>query len=261
VPLYRGENYSKIGEIRYKRWLRSVWHTGALFLGTIALCTLGLYILHSPGVTSDTRLLDALWNAANTISTLGSLSNLNDAQRAFMIVAMLSLVGVAGYALTSLAGALSREDIEIYLENRRTAKIISKLKGHLILTGFGSTGRIIAEKLRAAGETVVVLDHDPDVSNLATNLGYITVQASISKDGVLEQVNIDDARALIVAVSDPDRMLAATLMARMLNPKLLICTAADSTNRWLIRAGASEVVFRDEVVSKEIATRLEAASK
>ena len=101
MPLYRGGAYSKLGQIRYHQWLRSVWRTVGLFVATIALCTLGLYLLHSPGATPESRLLDALWNAANTISTLGSLSKLNDAQRAFMIVAMLTLVGIAGYALTS----------------------------------------------------------------------------------------------------------------------------------------------------------------
>ena len=95
---------------------------------------------------------------------------------------------------------------------------------------------------------------------MATNLGYITVQGSISKDGVLEKVNTDSARALVVALSDPDRLLAATLMARMLNPKLLIiCTASDTNSPWLVHAGASDVVFHDKLVANEIVTRLKAA--
>jgi len=260
VPLYRGGTYSKLGQIRYHQWLRSVWRTVGLFVATIVLCTLGLYLLHSPGATPEIRLLDALWNAANTISTLGSLSELNDAQRAFMIVAMLTLVGIAGYALTSLVGALSREDIRTFLENRRMERDLSELKGHVILAGFGPTGRVIARRLHAAGETVVVVDRDPDVADVASQLSYLTVQSSISKDGVLEQVNTNEAKALVVTIPDPDRMVAATLMARMLNPSLLIYTLTNSGHEWLTHAGASEVVFSDELLAEEIINRFETAT-
>ncbi len=135
MPLYRSGVSSKLGQSRYHQWLGSVRRTVLVFLATIVLCTLGLYLLHSPGGTPGTRLLDALWNAANTISTLGSLSTLNDAQRAFMIVAMLT-VGIGGYALTSLVGTLSREDIQVYLENKRMEKyddevIVNEVVGRL----------------------------------------------------------------------------------------------------------------------------------
>ena len=118
---------------------------------------------------------------------------------------------------------------------------------------------MIAKQLQAASETVVVVDRDPDVADVASQLGYLTVAGSISKDGVLEQVNTDDAKALLVTIPDPDRMVAATLMARMLNPSLLIYTLTNSGNAWLSHAGASEVVFSDELLAKEIISRFETA--
>lgn len=91
------------------------------------------------------------------------------------------------------------------------------------------------------------------------NVQMVSVQGSISKDAVLEQVHTDHAKALVVTIPDPDRMLAVTLMARMLNPSLLIYAVTDSGNLWPIHAGASEVVFRDELIADDIIGRLKAA--
>ena len=258
MPLYQVGGASQLGEASYRHRLRSIRHTAAGFVATVALCAAGLYLLDSPGETREARLLDALWNAANTISTLGSLSSLNDAQRVFMIVAMLTLVGTAGYALSVMAGTLSNAEIRIYRENRRMQKIISDLSGHTILAGFGPVGRIVAEKLTAAGQTVVVVDRDLDVASAASNLGYFTVQGSIGEDEVLQQVHTEHARAMVVNIPDPDRVLACVLMARMLNAKLLIYGVSESGKPWLLHAGATDVVYGDEVIAEEILKRLKA---
>ena len=44
-----------------------------------------------------------------------------------------------------------------------------------------------------------------------------------------------------------------------MNPDLQIFVVADSTNKWLQHAGASEVVHGDEVIADEIITKIEAA--
>jgi voltage-gated potassium channel len=258
VPLLHVGPGAKLGQARYRDWLRLIRRTVLILLATIAVCASGLYLLSSTGGASGDRLFDALWNTAATISTLGALSPLNDGQKAFMIVAMLTLVGIGGYAITSLTGALSREDIQIYLGNRRMEKIIADLKDHVLLAGFGPVGRIIAAKLKDAKQTVVVIDRDSDVAETASHLGYLTVHGSISQDGVLEQVHTERAKALVVTIPDPDKMVAATLMARMLNPALLIYAVTESGNPWLTHAGASDVVFGDEVIAQEVMSRLAA---
>lgn len=257
--LYQVGGQSQLGEARYRLWRRSMRHTAALFVATVVLCAAGLYLLDTPGHTREARLLDALWNAANTISTLGSLSTLNNPQRAFMIVAMLTLVGTAGYALTVMAGNLSNAEVRVYRENRRMQKIISGLSGHTILAGFGPVGRIVAEKLATAGKTVVVVDRDSDVASEASNLGYLTVQGSIGEDEVLQQVHTEHAHAMVVTIPDPDRVLACVLMARMLNAKLQIYGVSDSGKPWLLHAGATDVIFGDQVIAQEILKRLGAA--
>ena len=90
-------------------------------------------------------------------------------------------------------------------------------------------------------------------------LAYLTVLRAISHGEVLQQVNTDDARAMIVTTPVPDRMLAAILMARTLNPTLLILAITDS-GKWLTHAGASEVVFSDELIAKEVVNRLDVAT-
>ncbi len=212
--------------------------TAALFVATVASCASGLYQLDTPGKTREVRLLDALWNSANTISTLGSLSALNNPQRAFMIVAMLTLVGTAGYALTVMTGNLLNAEVRVYRENRRMQKSISGLSGHTI---------------------VVVVDRDPDVASAASNLGYFTVQGSIGEDEVLQQVHTEHAHAMVVTIPDPGRPLACVLMVRMRNAKLRIYGVSESGKPWLLHAGAPDVVFGDQLIVQEILNRLGAA--
>lgn len=255
MPIFRLQD-ATTSELRYRESMRSFQRTGLVLLATVAICTLGLYLLDSEATATDARLLGALWNAANTISTLGSLSTLNEAQKAFMIVAMLSLVGIGGYALTSLIGILSQEYVQIHRENKRMEKIIAKLEGHMILVGFGDVGRSIAKKLKAAGETVLVVDRDADAAGMASHLGCLVVQGAVSQGGVLEQAATDRAKAIIVSINNRDRMLAATLMARHLNPDILIYVVADTGTQWLRRAGASDIVFADDVIADEVINRL-----
>lgn len=255
MPIFRLQD-ATISELRYRESMRSFQRTALVLLATVVICTVGLYLLDSKATTADARLLDALWNAANTVSTLGSLGTLNEAQKLFMIMAMLTLVGISGYALTSLIGILSQEYVQIHRENKRMEKVIAKLESHMILVGFGDVGRSVAKKLKAAGETVLVVDRDAAAAGMASHLGYLVVQGAVSQDGVLEQAGTDQAKAIIVSIDDPDRMLAATLMARHLNRDILIYVISDSGAQWLMHAGASDVVFADDVIANELINRL-----
>ena len=65
-------------------------------------------------------------------------------------------------------------------------------------------------------------------------------------------MRLETAAALFITLTNPDRKLALTLIARNLNPKLPIVVADDSDAEvsWLPHAGASRVVLVDELVAE-----------
>ena len=81
-------------------------------------------------------------------------------QQVFMIGAMFTLVTVGGYAITTLTGVLSGDDVQAYREYRRVEKKLAKIAGHYVVAGFGVIGRRVANRLRQQGRTVVVVEFD-----------------------------------------------------------------------------------------------------
>ena len=137
---------------------------------------------------------------------------------------------------------------------------VDKLANHIVVIGFGPLGERVAEKARAAGETVVVVDRDADLAARASGLGFLVVQAEAGEeDGVLGRVaGVDRARALVVTTEDPDRKLVITLMAHALNPsiKVVVTGANQRRGELLRRAGATEVVIAEELIADALISRL-----
>jgi len=260
MPVYRVIAQGA-GEQMFHRWRRAVLRTVAVLLSIVGGLWVGLILLDGSAAPLSTKAFNALWNTANTLSTLGSLTDLGRGQRLFMIVAMLTVVSVVGYAISALTGILSRRDVQEYRENKRMEEVLSQLENHVVIVGFGPLGQRVAAKAQAQGQTVLVIDRDPDVANEASKQGHIGVQGSVSRDQILERVNIDQASALVITIEDPDRKMAAILMARALNPDIhIVATSYEQGLEWLTHAGASDVVDVDDLVAETLFDRMLAAT-
>jgi hypothetical protein len=149
------------GRRKLRKWRYTALQAAGLLTITLLGCMLGLFLLDTRPDPLGAKLFRALWNAANTISTLGDLDSLNDRQQVFMIGAMFTLVSVGGYAITTLTGVLSGDAVQAYREYRRVENKLAALAGHHVVAGFGVFGRRVAERLRRQGHTVLVVEFDP----------------------------------------------------------------------------------------------------
>ena len=257
MPLYTSLPPAE-GRRKLRTWRWVVARAFGLFVLTLFGCWAGLFLLDDSGDPLNAQLFRALWNAANTISTLGDLDSLNDRQQWFMIVAMFTLISVGGYAITTLTGVLSGDDIQRYLEYRRVANILADLSGHYIVAGFGVIGRRVALRLRQRGGGVVVVEFDEARAREASDLGFVTIQLIAGRDEAFSKARLDTAAGLVVTIEDADRKLALTLIARAMNPKLPIVVAdqSDAEESWLPHAGASRVVMVDDLVAGALVDEL-----
>jgi voltage-gated potassium channel len=246
------------GRRQLRKWQITVLRSAGLLLLTLLGCMAGLLLLDDATAPLSERLFRALWNAANTISTLGDLESLNHGQKMFMIGAMFTLISVGGYAVSTLTGVLSSDDVLAYREYRRVEKSLAALSGHIILAGFGVISRRAAKRLHEAGNTVVIVEFDEAAAQAASSLGYLTVLLSAGRDEALVKARLDTAAALLVTLHDADRKLALTLIARSINPKLPIVALddTDADESWLPHAGATRVVLMDELVSQALVDSL-----
>jgi hypothetical protein len=258
MPLYTTVPPSE-GRRQLHEWRMSLLRASGLLLLTLFGCMAGLLFFDQIDGPLSARLFRALWNSANTISTLGDLSSLNNDQKWFMIGAMFTLVTVGGFAISHLTGIISAGDVQAYREYRRVERKLAGLSGHVLVAGYGAFGRRIADRMRTAGRTVVVLEFEDDRAHAASDAGYLTVLLQAGRDEALTKVGLQSASALFVLLQNPDRKIALTLIARNVNPKLPIVVADDSDTdeSWLPHAGASSVVLVDDLVARALVDELE----
>ena len=258
MPLYTAIPPAQ-GRRQLRQWRFALARAAGLLIATLLGCMVGLLLLDDLNEPMPDRLFRALWNAANTISTLGDLDSLNHDQRWFMIGAMFTLVTVGGIAIGNLTGILSAEDVQAYREYRRVERKLAGLRGHVLVAGYGVFGRRVADRMRKRGRTVVVLEFDGERARQASDAGYISVLLEAGRDDALGKVGLEVAAALFVVVENPDRRLALTLIGRNINPRLPIIVAdgADTEESWLPHAGASRVVLIDDLVAEAMVDELE----
>ncbi|MBU4293256.1 MAG: potassium channel family protein, partial [Actinobacteria bacterium] len=110
-----------------------------------------IYILGFIGYVLIEKMsfLDAIFMTTITITTVGYgvVKELSTAGTIFTIVLIIIGTGSAAYILISLADFMLNEFLAGRAQDRRVRKMISKLKNHIILCGYGTTGRYIAREL------------------------------------------------------------------------------------------------------------------
>jgi len=73
-------------------------------------------------------------------------------------------------------------------------------------------------------------------------------------DEVFASAGLDRARALVVTIEEPDRVVAITLMARAINPNLAIAATVPNRARGALlkRAGATQIIVADDIVASAL---------
>ncbi|MFD3458927.1 potassium channel family protein [Nocardia fluminea] len=100
------------------------------------------------------------------------------------------------------------------------------LTEHVVVVGYGATGRSAVELLAAdATIELTVIDIALDRAVLAASEGSTAVAGSGLDADLLERVGIVDADRVIVAVGDDEAAVRVTSLVRGLNPTATVCTA------------------------------------
>ncbi len=120
----------------------------------------------------------------------------------------------------------------------------------VVIAGYGRFGTIIGRLLRANGIEATVLDLDSDHVEMLRKLGQKVFYGDASRLDLLRAAGAERARVLVVAVDDPERILAIVETARKHFPHLQILTrAVGRTHAYeLIDAGVEDV-YRESLDS------------
>jgi CPA2 family monovalent cation:H+ antiporter-2 len=132
------------------------------------------------------------------------------------------------------------------------------LKDHLIIIGFGVNGRNVARAAKVAGIPYLIIEMNPDTVRSEQEKGELIYYGDAVQEAVLERAGINDARVLVVAISDPAATRQVTAIARRLNPKVYVIARTRFVQevKPLYELGANEVIPEEFETSVEIFTRV-----
>ena len=128
-----------------------------------------------------------------------------------------------------------------------------RVKDHVIIVGYGLNGRNLA---RVLGETEIpylALDLDGDIVSREAKHGVPVYYGDGTNPNVLRHMKIDDAKVLVVAISDPFVTRRAVQVAKGLNPQLHIVVRT----RYLRELEELHQLGADDVVPEEFETSIE----
>ena len=132
------------------------------------------------------------------------------------------------------------------------------LQQHVIIVGYGLNGRNLARVLRAVGVPYVILELDADAVRRAKGKGEKINFGDATRREVLVHAGIDQAWALVLAMSDAAAARRTVDLANRLNDKLhiIVRTRYVSEITELYHLGANEVIPEEFETSIEIFSRV-----
>ena len=130
---------------------------------------------------------------------------------------------------------------------------IDKLSNHVIICGYGRIGVQLANELRKARSSFVIIERDPAKLTESTDFLYLTGDAT--DEDALRMAGVERARTLATVLPDDAANVFITLSARNLNDGLEIIARgeAPSTEAKLFHAGADRVVLPTHIGAERIA--------
>ena len=129
---------------------------------------------------------------------------------------------------------------------------------HLVIVGYGISGRLLARAAKAADIPYVVYDLNPETVKREQKRGEPIHFGDLTYEPLMEAAGISRARVMAVAISDPAAVKRITFMARQMNPNLHIVTRirylADMED--MLDLGANEVIPEEYEAALEVFTRV-----
>jgi CPA2 family monovalent cation:H+ antiporter-2 len=131
-------------------------------------------------------------------------------------------------------------------------------RGHVIIVGYGVNGRNLARVLKEVGVPYRILELDPDLVRAATAADEKILFGDAARPEILRQTDIESARVVVIAISDPSATTRIVAQARRLRPEIYIIvrTRYVAEIEHLYRLGADEVIPEEFETSIEIFARV-----
>ena len=212
-------------------------------------------------VVEDLGFLDALYETAITITTVGyaePAGGLSQGGRLFTVLLVLGGVGSVFYAAAVGLEMFIDEIVGGRRRLRQEERMIAKLEGHTIVCGYGRVGASVAARLAQSDVHLLVVDTDEERVEQARAAGIAAIRGDAIEEDTLTDAGLDRAGAVIACVHSDSDNLSIVLSSRVRRPEMTVLARASSleAERRLKMAGADRIVTPPEVGAERLAALL-----
>jgi voltage-gated potassium channel len=231
--------------------IRNLTSIVAFVVAVMALATIGY-------MRAGWSFEDAIYMVLLTVFTVG-YREVRPIDTTYLHVITMGTIVLGCTGMILFTGAMVQVftsfQIKQLLGLNRVQTDIDKLKGHVIVCGFGRIGFMLARDLAAGGADFLILELRDKRFQEALDLGYLALQVDATSETALTAAGVERARVLATVLPDDAANVFITLSARSLNPDLHIIARgeAPSTESKLIQAGADQVVLPTHIGAERIA--------
>ena len=224
---------------QYKSYLK-VW------AGPLSLLII-LFLLGALGyrITEGWDWGDCLWMVLITITTIGfgEVEVLSSAGR---LITFLIIGGGLFLVQLTLQRFIQLSELGYFIkiEELRLRRLIRNMKNHVIICGYGRTGKEIANQLKTEKISTVIIEIDKTRRNEAEANGLNVLMEDATMDETLLLAGIKYCKSLVVTLPSDASNLYVILSAKALNNRcrLIARAATEEAANKLKLAGANAVV-------------------
>ena len=233
-------------------------------LGLLAVVMLGggvaYYVLGAGRWTLD----QSVYMSVITVSTVGfaELPQFEQVRGAHALTTAVIVcgIGAVAYFQSTMTAFLVEGALGHAWRRNRMKRQIDALSQHIVVAGIGSTGRHVAEELRAMSTPFVAIDKNREhLERVASELGdLLYIHGDAIDDEVLRQAGAHRASGIITTLNDDKANLFVTLSARSMNPNARIVARViePETAAKMSRAGANVTVSPNMIGGRRMASEL-----
>jgi CPA2 family monovalent cation:H+ antiporter-2 len=159
------------------------------------------------------------------------------------------------------AGAKLLKPLEKLLGARgmdEPSKHDEKLSGHVVVAGYGVSGRAVAGALKTCGIPFLILEMNAETVRAAQAAGEPAYYADVSSEEALHHARVDHARAFLLTINDPGAIKRTVDAVRRVAPNIPILVRARflAERDDLLKTGATDVVVGELEAAVEILARV-----
>jgi len=252
----------RIGFVVYRIFYGPLLYLRAVYRQVLVLLSLFIIGALIFGYFEQLSPLLALFASVSTVTIIGlftpnngNFTTMNKTEGILVMALILASVTSGASVIQGLVGVAGKD-----VKEEATKRLVSKLKGHIIVYGYDHMGVYVADELEKAGYDYVVITRNADVCNdlLSRNV-FAVLESKTDPIGALRSAGIEQASLVIVTDTNDSENLRFILTARKLRPDVRIHTVVNdpSLAETAKDAGANLVIASSVAVGRLLATSAE----